>query len=101
MRSTVVRVLEPFREVWIQEQGFSLVKRLSMMRIMANRTKATTVEAYRSKSRASLRLRLIQAKVRSTIQRLGMTTNLCSSVRLTISICQLPVAATTLAILGP
>ena len=84
-----------------EQERIRKIKRLSMMRIMASRTKATTVEAYRSKSRASLRLRLIQAKVRSTIQRLGMTTNLCSSVRLTISICQLPVSATTLAILGP
>src|SRR5712671_3219593 len=54
-----------------------------MMRIMANLTKAATVRAYRSKSRAKRRLRLIQARVRSTIQRLGKTTNLCSSLRLT------------------
>ena len=78
-----------------------MVKRLSMIRIIARRTKATTVLACRSKSRASLRLRLIQAKVRSTIHRFGRTTKLCSSVRLTISSCQVPVSATTFATLGP
>ena len=41
------------------------------MRIIARRTNATTVLAERSKSRAKWRLRLIHAKVRSTIQRLG------------------------------
>ena len=39
------------------------------MRIMASLTKAAAVRAYRSKSRAKRRLRLIQASVRSTIQR--------------------------------
>jgi hypothetical protein len=38
-------------------------------------------------------LRLIQAKVRSTIHRLGNTTKLCSSLRSTISMIHLPVAA--------
>ena len=38
-------VLEPIREEGIQGQGLSLVKRLSMMRIMARRMKATTVLA--------------------------------------------------------
>ena len=42
-----------------------------MMRIIARRTNATTVVAERSKSPAKRRLRLIHAKVRSTIQRLG------------------------------
>jgi uncharacterized protein (DUF1501 family) len=51
-----------------------------MMRIIASLTKAATVRAYRSKSRAKRRLRLIQARVLSTIQRLGRTTNLCSSL---------------------
>src|SRR6202140_3802717 len=37
-----------------------------MMRIMASLTKAATVREYRSKSRAKRRLRLIQARVRST-----------------------------------
>ena len=37
------------------------------MRIMASLTKAATVRAYRSKSRAKRRLRLIQARVRFTL----------------------------------
>ena len=37
-----------------------------MMRIMARRTKVATLQAWRSKSRASLRLRLIHANVRFT-----------------------------------
>ena len=37
--------LEPIPEVESQEQGIGLVKRLSMMRIMARRTKAATVLA--------------------------------------------------------
>src|SRR5207253_8945217 len=64
-----------------------------MMRIMANLTKAATVRAYRSKSRAKRRLRLLHARVRSTIQRLGRTTNLCSSLRLTISTTHWPALA--------
>ena len=36
--------LEPIREVWIQDEGFAAT-RLSMMRIMARRTKAATVVA--------------------------------------------------------
>ena len=56
-----------------------------MMRIMARRMNAATVVAYRSKSRARRRLRLIQARVRSTIHGLGNTTDLCSSLRFTIS----------------
>jgi hypothetical protein len=62
-----------------------------MMRDLASLTKAATVREYRSKSRAKRRLRLIQARVRSTIQRLGKTTNLCSLLRLTISNTQRPV----------
>jgi hypothetical protein len=72
-----------------------------MMRIMASLTKAATVRAYRSKSRARRRLRLIQARVLSTIQRLGRTTNLCSSLRLTISTTQRPVLAAAWATRGP
>ena len=37
--------LEPIQEDLIHEQGLGLVKRLSMMRIMARRTKAATVLA--------------------------------------------------------
>ena len=36
--------LEPIREVWIYDEGFT-ASRLSMMRIIARRTKATTVGA--------------------------------------------------------
>ena len=38
------QVLEPIREVWIHDEGF-VASRLSMMRIMARRTKATVVRA--------------------------------------------------------
>ena len=38
-------VSEPIQEEWIHGQGVGLVKRLSMMRIMARRTKAATVLA--------------------------------------------------------
>jgi hypothetical protein len=37
-------LLEPIREVWIHDKGFT-ASRLSMMRIMARRTKAATVGA--------------------------------------------------------
>jgi hypothetical protein len=37
-------VFEPIREVWIHDEGFA-ASRLSMMRIMARRTKAATVVA--------------------------------------------------------
>ena len=40
-----IAVLEPIQEVGIHEQRVGLVKRLSMMRIMARRTKAATVLA--------------------------------------------------------
>jgi hypothetical protein len=38
------RLLEPIREVWIHDEAFA-ASRLSMMRIMARRTKAATVIA--------------------------------------------------------
>ena len=56
-----------------------------MMRIMARRMKATTERMWRSKSRARRLLRLIQAKERSTIQRLGSPSKRGTSLRLTIS----------------
>jgi len=37
--------LEPIQEEWAHDQEAGLVKRRSMMRIMARRTKATTVLA--------------------------------------------------------
>ena len=39
-----IALLEPIREVWIYDEGFA-ASRLSMMRIMARRTKAATVMA--------------------------------------------------------
>jgi hypothetical protein len=39
-----IHVLEPIREVWIHDEAFA-ASRLSMMRIMARRTKAATVMA--------------------------------------------------------
>ena len=41
---TVTRALEPIREVWIHDEMFA-ASRLSMMRIIARRTKAVTVAA--------------------------------------------------------
>jgi hypothetical protein len=38
-------ILEPIQEDWIHEQRLGLVKRFSMIRIMARRTKAATVLA--------------------------------------------------------
>ena len=59
---------------------------LSMRRIEARRKKASAFRLRFSQSLASLRQRLSQAMVRSTIQRLGKTTNpLTRSERLTIS----------------
>lgn len=72
-----------------------------MMRIMAKRTKAAAMRQWRSKSRARRRLRLIHPMVRSMIQRLGRTMNLCLSQRRTISTFHLPVRATAAAIFGP
>jgi hypothetical protein len=40
----LTRYLEPIREVWIHDEAFAAI-RLSMMRIMARRTKAATVVA--------------------------------------------------------
>lgn len=79
-----------------------MVKRLSMMRIIARRMKATTVLVYRSKSRANLRLRLIHAKILSTIHRLGRTTKPSALwQRLTISTFHLPVFAAAARTRGP
>ena len=43
-RSNNFNDLEPIREVWIHDEAFA-ASRLSMMRIMARRTKAATVMA--------------------------------------------------------
>ena len=54
-----------------------------------------------SKSRAKRRLRLIHANVRSTIHRLGSTSNPAAYDRLTICKFQAPVRHTVIAILRP
>jgi len=41
------KLLEPFREVWISDQGL-VERRRSMRRIMARRTKAAAFRAWRS-----------------------------------------------------
>ena len=78
-----------------------MVNRRSMMRIIARRINAAADRAYRSKSRARRRLWLIQASVRSTIQRLGSTTKRCSSSRWTIVSFQVPVLAMAAAVFCP
>ena len=45
LATTGPRVSEPVQEDLVHEQGLGLVKRLSMMRIMARRTNAATVLA--------------------------------------------------------
>ncbi len=93
---------EPIQEDRIHAEGVGLISLRSMMRIMARRTKATTVRAWRSKSRDSRRHRLTQAKVRSTIQRFGTTSKpVAPSRRLTTSIVQDPVCAAAAAAFGP
>jgi len=94
-------LLEPIRKVWIHDEGLT-TSRFSMMQIMARRMKAATVLASRSKSSAKRRKRLSQAKARSTIQRLGKTSNpMAAGERPTISMIQVPVLAAALAAFGP
>jgi hypothetical protein len=64
------RVLESVRKHQAGLQSF-----LSMRRIEARRRNASALRLRFSQSLASLRQRLSQAMVRSTIQRLGNTTN--------------------------
>ena len=74
-------VLESVRRLQAGLQSF-----LSMRRIEARRKNASAFRLRFSQSLASLRQRLSQAMDRSTIQRLGKTTNpLARSERLTIS----------------
>src|SRR5262249_59642299 len=89
--------LEPIQEVRIQEQWGDLIKRRSMIRIMARRTNAAAVRAERSQPRARGRLWLIHANVRSPIHRLGRRPNRSSSLRLTIARRQGPCLATAAA----
>src|SRR6266852_3688065 len=75
-------MLESVRRLQAGLQSF-----LSMRRIEARRKNARAFRLRHSQSLAKRRQRLSQAMVRSTIQRLGKTTNpLTRSERLTISI---------------
>src|SRR5713101_5791220 len=81
MRGGNFAALQSVRRLQAGLQSF-----LSMRRIDARRKKAKAFRLRHSQSLASLRQRLSQAMVRSTIQRLGNTTNpLTRSERLTIS----------------
>ncbi|WP_246522360.1 hypothetical protein [Neoroseomonas terrae] len=71
------------------------------MRIIAIRTKAAAMRHCRSKSRVSRRARLLQPRVRSTIQRFGSTTKRCRPQRRTIFIVHVLVRAAAAAIVGP
>ena len=89
-------ILESVRKVHV------LPKRLSMSLIMARRTRAVAVLAKFSKSLAKRRLRLIQARVRSTIHLLAITAKpFWASGRLTISIRHAPDLRTVSRTLGP
>src|SRR5260370_15325199 len=68
--STLFLSLESVRRLQAGLQSF-----LSMRRIEARRKNASAFRLRSSQSLASLRQRLSQAMVRSTIQRLGKTTN--------------------------
>src|SRR5258707_6214878 len=77
-----VPVLESVRKHQAGLQSFR-----SMRRIEASRRNASALRLRFSQSLASLRQRLSQAKVRSTTQRRGSTTNpFVRSERLTISV---------------
>src|SRR5262245_11703560 len=81
-RERVGRRLESVRKHQAGLQSFR-----SMRRIEASRRNASALRLRFSQSLASLRQRLSQAKVRSTTQRRGSTTNpFVRSERLTISI---------------
>src|SRR3954465_2485338 len=77
MRTTA---LESIRDHIVSWQSF-----LTMRRTDAQRRKARALWLRHSQSFAKRRQRLSQPMVRSTIQRLGRTTNLWRSDRLTIS----------------
>ena len=64
-----------------------------MRRIDARRKNASALRLRFSQSLASLRQRLSQAMVRSTIQRFGRTTKVWNSLRWTISMIQSPLRA--------
>src|SRR5262245_37901428 len=80
--NATMRVLESVRKHQAGLQSFR-----SMRRIEARRKNASALRLRFSQSLASLRQRLSQAKVRSTTQRRGSTTNpFVRSERLTISV---------------
>ena len=74
---------------------------LSMRRIEARCKNASALRLRFSQSFASLRHRLSHAMERSTIHLFGRTTNLCSSLRLTISMIQSPLRAAAKAARSP
>src|SRR5215813_10309183 len=77
--------LTPLESVRKHQAGLQSFR--SMRRIEASRRNASALRLRFSQSLASLRQRLSQAKVRSTTQRRGSTTNpLVRSERLTISV---------------
>ena len=101
-RQDILRILGPVGTLGRVETGIAIAAGLDFLsEVIEQGNPPATVLAYRSKSRARRRLRLIQANVRSTIQRFGSATKRCASVRLTISSFQQPVVATVAAILGP
>src|SRR5262249_2062921 len=80
--TVIVLVLESVRK---HQAGLQSFRRMG--RIEASRRNASALRLRFSQSFASLRQRLSQAKVRSTIQRRGSTTNpFVRSERLTISV---------------
>ena len=76
--------------VSVREHHNGLHSFRSMRRIDARRRNASALRLRFSQSLASLRQRFSHAIVRSTIHRFGRTTNLCNSLRLTISMTQSP-----------
>src|SRR5262249_27054837 len=83
--SSYFAVLKSLESVRKHQAGLQSFR--SMRRIEASRRNASALRLRFSQSLASLRQRLSQAKVRSTTQRRGSTTNpLVRSERLTISV---------------
>src|SRR5918995_5812293 len=91
--------LEPVRKD--HERSEDLASRRSMSRIIPRQRKARAFTARFSKSLANLRQRPSQAKVLSTIHRLGKGTKPGLSSRRTISSRQQPVLATAPAVVSP
>src|SRR5262249_45583980 len=84
-RTIAIYQYTPLESVRKHQAGLQSFR--SMRRIEASRRNASALRLRFSQSLASLRQRLSQAKVRSTTQRRGSTTNpLVRSERLTISV---------------